>query len=141
MKKVRERSRSRDAGDRDRGARGSGEPAAAAEPSASLHEPVLPLKEDHDANGDDESDSDATQEYEFASWQYMKEQAALPAVDIECAQTDFFFSAPDADRVVEAIEEGPMNSRPDCVEIGMGAPLMYWVCPEAEHVRRPGTGE
>eukprot|EP00959_Pyramimonas_sp_CCMP1952_P279694 5848036-Pyramimonas_sp.AAC.1 len=66
MKKVRERSRSRDAGDRDRGARGSGEPAAAAEPSAPLHEPVLPLKEDHDANDDDDSDSDATQEYEFA---------------------------------------------------------------------------
>ncbi|CAK0897272.1 unnamed protein product [Prorocentrum cordatum] len=102
---------------------------------------IVELEEDHDANDDDDSDSDATQEYEFASWQYMKEQAALPAVDIECAQNDFFFSAPDADHVMEAIEEDSTNSRPDCVEIGMGAPLMYWVCPEAEHVRRPGTGE
>ncbi|CAK0813698.1 unnamed protein product, partial [Prorocentrum cordatum] len=92
--------------------------------------------------GDDgDSDSDATQEYLFASWQHLKEQAALPAIDTECAQSDFFFAAPDADHVSEAVEDDSSNSRPDCVEIGIGAPLMYWVHPEVEHIRRPGSGE
>ncbi|CAK0800860.1 unnamed protein product [Prorocentrum cordatum] len=81
------------------------------------------------------------QEYSFASWQHMREQAALPAVDTECAQSDFFFAAPDADHVAEAVEDDSSNSRPDCVEIGIGAPLMYWVYPEVEHTRRPGAGE
>ncbi|CAK0821250.1 unnamed protein product, partial [Prorocentrum cordatum] len=100
-------------------------------------------REDDDGNDDGDSDSDATQEYEpliqLASWQYMKEQAALPAVDAERAQRDFFFAAPDADHVAEAIEEGSMNSRLDCVEIGIGAPLMYWVHPEVEYIQRPGV--
>ncbi|CAK0838336.1 unnamed protein product [Prorocentrum cordatum] len=82
-----------------------------------------------------------SKEYAFASWQCMKEQAALPAVDTECTQNDFFVAAPDADHVTEAAEDDSVNSRPDCVEIGMGAPLMYWVYLEAEHVRRPGSGE
>ncbi|CAK0852886.1 unnamed protein product, partial [Prorocentrum cordatum] len=91
------------------------EPAAAAEAPAPLHEPVLPIKDDGGEDDDGDSDSDATQEYPFASWQYMKEQAALPAVDTECAQNDFFFAAPDADHVAEAVE--------------------------VEHIRRPGAGE
>ena len=65
---------------------------------------MLPIKEDDDSD----LDSDATQEY--ASWQYMKEQASLPAIDIEHAQHDFFFAAPDADHVAEAMEENSSNS-------------------------------
>ncbi|CAK0831488.1 unnamed protein product [Prorocentrum cordatum] len=117
------------------------EPAAAVEAPAPRHEPVLPIKDDGGKDDDGDSDSDATQEYLFASWQHLKEQAALPAVDIECAQSDFFFAAPDADHVAEAAEDDSSNSRPDCVEIGIGAPLMYWVHPEVEHMRRPGSGE
>ena len=96
---------------------------------------MLPLKDDDDSD----KDSDATQDY--VSWQYMKEQASLPAIDIEYAQHDFFFAAPDANHVAEAMEENSSNSRPDCVEIGIGAPLMYWVYPEVEFIRRPGPGE
>ncbi|CAK0801133.1 unnamed protein product, partial [Prorocentrum cordatum] len=117
------------------------EPAAAVEAPAPLHEPALPIKDDGGKDDDGDSDSDATQEYLFASWQHLKEQAALPAVDIECAQSDFFFAAPDADHAAEAVEDDSSNSRPDCVEIGIGAPLMYWVHPEVEHIRRPGSGE
>eukprot|EP00959_Pyramimonas_sp_CCMP1952_P061763 1290836-Pyramimonas_sp.AAC.1 len=47
----------------------------------------------------------------------MRQQASLPAIDIEHAQHDFFFAAPDADHAVEVTKENSSNSRPDCVEI------------------------
>ena len=137
----RERSRSRDAPDRGRGSRDSRASSAAAGADAPLHEPVLPIKEDDAGEDESDTDSDATQEYVTTSWRYMKDQASLPAVDVECAQHDFFFAAPDADHVTEVAEERFADSRPDCVEIGIGAPLMYWVYPEVGHVRRPGPGE
>ena len=75
------------------------------------------------------------------SREYMKTQAALPSVDTEHAQGDFFFAAPDADHVASVLPESPAATVSDSVEIAIGAPLTCWVYPEVEFIRRPRHDE